>query len=457
MTRMRFKITLLNWKNIDSSFVTTSFEDWKKNDFCEKNEADKQVTIEIFSLSHIDLFEEILKNEFSLSNFKIVNSWCFDSIVRKIENIKTKKHWFDSFFVDFDITLNVSIERFELFCEMISKAIWLCKVVNEIRETCKANVSIIVDCFFILHEISSVRNEKFELLIENFWTKVFWCSEWDNRENENSETKKHWVDKLFIDCDAILIIASEKFELENEMTVSKRFVDSNTCFRDFANEVYETDESKKRWIDELSVDSDMYSSVKNEKLKNFDEMIDSKIDANSNVWLNVANFRSRIFWSFDSNVENEIHETKKHWIDSFFIDCNALLIVVIEKIELVDKIIVSKVISDSNTCFRDVAKKTSDSYKANESNKQMTVDFFTISHVDLTVLIMRFELLIDFFACWLRTWLRNLFLKLNFWSHFMQIIFEILTFANETFAKSTSKFLIHSLNDVDFMIVCLSN
>ena len=201
----------------------------------------------------------------------------------------------------------------------------------------------------------------------------------------------------------------------------------------------------------------MYSNVKNEKFKHFDEMIDSKIDANSNIWLNVANFRTKFFWFFDSNVEMKIHETKKHWIDSFFIDCNTLLIVAIEKIEFVDKLIVSKIISNFDTCFRDVAKKTNDFYKTNESNKQMIVDFSTISYVDLIVLIIKFELLIDFFACWLRTWLRNLFLKLKFESQRMQIIFEILILTNETFAKSIRKISIHSFNDIDFMIVCLSN
>ena len=207
----------------------------------------------------------------------------------------------------------------------------------------------------------------------------------------------------------------------------------------------------------IFVDSNMYSNVKDERLEHSDKMIDSKIDTNSNIWLDVANFRTRIFWFFDSNDVMKIHETEKHWIDSFFIDCNALLIVAIEKIEFVDEIIVSKIISNFDTCFRDVAKKTNDFCKTNESNKQMIVDFSTISHVNLIVLIMKFELLIDFFACWLRTWLRNLFLKLKFESQRMQIIFEILIFANETFAKSIRKISIHSFNNVDFMIVCLSN
>ena len=128
-----------------------------------------------------------------------------------------------------------------------------------------------------------------------------------------------------------------------------------------------SDESKQRWINTFSVDSNMYSNVKNEKFEHFDKMTDSKTDANSRIWLNVANFRTRIFWYFDFNVENEIHE--KYWIESFFIDCKILLIVAIVKIEFVDKIIVSTIISNFDTNFRDVAKKTNDFCKTNESNK----------------------------------------------------------------------------------------
>ena len=125
----------------------------------------------------------------------------------------------------------------------------------------------------------------------------------------------------------------------------------------------------------------MYSNIKNKKFKHFDEMIDSKINVNLNIWLNISNFKTKIFCFC---IENKIHETKKHWIDSFFIDCNTLLIVAIEKIELVDKIIVSKIISDFDTCFRDIAKKTKIvrdvAKKTNDfckTNKQMFVDFST--------------------------------------------------------------------------------
>ena len=195
----------------------------------------------------------------------------------------------------------------------------------------------------------------------------------------------------------------------------------------------------------------MYSNVKNKKFKHFDEMIDSKINVDLNIWLNISNFKTRIFWFC---IESEIHETEKHWIDSFFIDCNTLLTVAIEKIEFVNEIIVSKIISNFDTCFRDVAKKISDFCK---TNRQMFADFSTTWHADLIVLIMKSKLLIDFFACWLRTWLRNSFLKLKFFSHRMQIIFEqLINFANETSTKSTRKISIHSFKNVDYMMFCLS-
>ena len=126
------------------------------------------------------------------------------------------------------------------------------------------------------------------------------------------------------------------------------------------------------------IDFDTIFDTLNEKFEHFDKMIDSKIDANSNIWLNVANFRTEIFWFFDLNVENKINETEKHWIDSFFIDCSALLIVAIKKIEFVDKI--------CEIC---------------KLNVSMIVNLFSISHIDL---IVSFE--------------KNASMMKNFWTKF---------------------------------------
>ena len=118
----------------------------------------------------------------------------------------------------------------------------------------------------------------------------------------------------------------------------------------------------------------------------------------------------------------------------------------------------SKIIIDSNICF-DVAIKISNFCEIDETDESSKIDFFSSLHIDLNVLIEKNEMLLNFFACCFRTYSRNFSLKLKFESQRMQLIFEqlIFDFANETFAKSTRKILIHSFNDVDFMIVCLSN
>ena len=306
------------------------------DDFCEINETDEQVTVAFFSLSHTDLFEEILRSEHSHSDFWIANSWCSDSSVRENENIETKEHWFDSFFIDSDINLNASVERFEFFDEVISKAFWLREVVDEICEACRANASMIADFFSISHIDLIVSIERNEQNSEDFWTKISWCSD-------------------------------------------------------------------------------------------------------SNVW-----------------EDDDFDEVNEHWIDVFFIDFDTVSDALDERCKIFDEMIVSKIIVDSNICF-DVAIEISNSCEIDETDESSKVSFFSFSHSDLSVLIERDELLMSFFACCSRTCSRSFFFELKLKSQRMQIIFEVLIFANETFAKSTRKISIHSFSDVDFMIVCLSN
>ena len=141
----------------------------------------------------------------------------------------------------------------------------------------------------------------------------------------------------------------------------------------------------------------------------------------------------------------------------FFINSDTISNALNLKCEYFDEMTVSKII-DSNNCF-DVAIKISNFCEIDESNEQMTIEFFSNSHIDLIVLIEKNELLTNFFACCSRTCFRNFSLKLKFESQRMQIIFEqwIFDFANATTTKSIRKISIHSFNDVDFMIVCLSN
>ena len=258
------------------------------------------------------------------------------SSVRENENIEAKEHWFDSFFIDSDTTLSVSVERFEFFDEVISKAIWLCEVVNEICEACRANVSMIVDLFSISHIDLTVSIERDEQNSEDFWTEISWCSD-------------------------------------------------------------------------------------------------------SNVW-----------------EDDDFDEVNEHWVDVFFIDSDTVSDALDERCEIFDEVIVSKIIVDSNICF-DVAIKISNSCEVDETDESSKTNFFSSSHSDLSVLIERDELLMSFFAtCCSRTCSRSFFFELKLESQRMQIIFEVLIFANETSAKSTRKISIHSLSDADFMMLCLS-
>ena len=140
----------------------------------------------------------------------------------------------------------------------------------------------------------------------------------------------------------------------------------------------------------------------------------------------------------------------------FFIDSDTVSDALDERYEIFDEVTVSKIIVDSNICF-DVAIEISDSCEIEKRDESSKADFSSSSHSDLSVLIERDELLMNFFACCSRTCSRSFSLKLKLESQRMQIIFEVLIFANEAFAKSTRKISIHSFSDVDFMIVCLSN
>ena len=117
------------------------------------------ISIEFFSFSHIDLFEKILKNEFSSSDFWIANFWRSDSNIWENKNNETKKHWFDSFFIDFDAIFDALNMKCESFDEMIVSKIIAdsniyfdvaAKISNfcEINET---NKSMIVDFFIVLY------------------------------------------------------------------------------------------------------------------------------------------------------------------------------------------------------------------------------------------------------------------------------------------------------------------
>ena len=282
---------------------------------------------------------------------------------------------------------------------------------SEVNETIE---QMTAEFFSLSHTDLTVSFERDASKMKSFWIKTFWRSDsnvWE--ENDFDEVIEHWVDLFFIDFDTIFDALDERCELFDEVTVSKIMTDSNFCF-------------------------DVAIKISNSNL--FERILRSE--------LSLSDFRIANSWCSDSNVrENENIETKEHWFDSFFVDFDTTLNASIERFELVDEVI-SKVI-----WLREVVNEICETCRTNVS---MTIDLFSISHIDLTVSIERDELLTNFFACCSRTCSRSFFLKLKIWSHLMQIIFEVLILTNETFAKSTRKILIHSFNDVEFMTSCLS-
>ena len=93
----------------------------------------------------------------------------------------------------------------------------------------------------------------------------------------------------------------------------------------------------------------------------------------------------------DDNFDDII----KHWVNIFFFDFDTISSVLKKRCELFDEKIVSKIMTNSNFWF-DVAIKILNFCEVCKANVSMTIDFFSISHIDLIVSIERNEMLIDF-------------------------------------------------------------
>ena len=98
----------------------------------------------------------------------------------------------------------------------------------------------------------------------------------------------------------------------------------------------------------------------------------------------------------------------RHVVD-LFADSDSVFNVRSERCEFFSEAIASKIIADSNFDF-DVAIEACSSNEASESSK---ADFFSFSHIELSVLNERRELSIDFFRCCSRLCSRSDFLKLK--------------------------------------------
>ena len=367
-------------------------------------------------------------------------------LLLKIKNIEVEEHWFDSFFIDSDTTLSASVERLELFDEVILKAIWLREVVDEMCETCRANVSMTADLFSISHTDLTVSIERNEHDSEDFRTEISWYSDSNVWEDDDlDEINEHWVDVFFIDSDTVFDALDERCEIFDEVIVSKILTHSNFCFdvavkiSDFCVVVCEADEADESMIADFFIISHTNLS---------EEILRSELSLSS-FWIVNS-------WCSNSSVrENENIETEKHWFDSFFIDFDTIFDALDERCEFFDEVIASKIMTDFDICF-DVAVKISDSCEVDETDESLKIDFSSSSHIDLSVLIERDELLMSFFACCSRTCSRSFFLKLKILSHRIQIIFDSLTFANATWTNLARKTSIHSFNDAEFNASCLS-
>ena len=449
------KVIVLN-AIADSNMNFWDFANEAEN-LCEAND--------VFSISHTKLTALIERWKF-LTSFRA--SWlriCSYNFLLKLrlclQSLQiTRTHvtsWFDALFNAFDTILSVAIERFkhtDETDELITFSISTCfKTSCSINSTCfRAFCSINSTCFWASCSINStcfwVSCSRWCVRRTNSWFNL-WRSaslheedlrKWSLIEETSIRQMRQLLLKIvtveffsFSHIDLIVSIERDKSMIEDFWI---RFSDdSSICFDDVASETEN---------DEAIVDFFDASHTKlNVKLVRDEQ--------------NFEDFWTQMSWCLILSVrENENIWAKKHWFDSFFIDFDTISDALNVKCEFFDELIVSKIITDSNLCFN-VAIKISNFCETEETEKAIIADFFIVSDTNLSVSTERNEFLTDFFACCSRTCSRNLFLKLKLESQRMQIIFEFLTFANETFAKSTRKISIHSLNDVDLMIVCLSN
>ena len=384
-----------------------------------------EVIADFSVISHVELIVRVERNESLTDFFACCSRLCLRSTFLELNVWLQCRHVVD-FFVDFDLISNVESERFERFSRVI--------VLNAIADS---NIDFwdFEESFCETNNVFSISHTKSTALIERWKFLTSFRISWLRICSYNSLLKLKfclqnlqiirthvvsWFDALFIDCDAILTVAIERFELVDEMTVSKKFADSNICSDDFANE------TNKKASESESIDFFIVSHI---------SLIERIL-------------RCEFFEKNSKTTSND-----EVTVD-FFIVSHVKLIVASERFKHSDRMIDSKNIAVSNICFCDVVK-VCEACRVNEST---IVDFFIASHIELIATISRDESMTNFLACWLRTWSRNCSLMLKLSSHRMQIIFEILTnFANEALTKSTCKISIHSLIDVDFMMSCLLN
>ena len=181
-----------------------------------------------------------------------------------------------------------------------------------------------IDFFIVSYTRLTVSIERDALMIEDFWIEISWCFDSNVWEDDDfNEVTKHWVDLFFFDSDTFSDVWTERCVLSCEMIVLKMNADSNICSD----------------VADFSVDSDLASNVEDERDERFNRVTILNADADSNIE----------FWDLADEADD--------------------------------------------TC--------------------VTNDFFSISHTKLTALIEREEFLTSFRASWLRICSYSFLLKLK--------------------------------------------
>ena len=201
------------------------------------------------------------------------------------------------------------------------------------------------------------------------------------------------IDNFFIDFDVISNVAIVKYEFLNETNRENIFVE-NIWLRDVAKKINETDCEVSEADEQKIVDFSMIlyenSNAKTRK---------SKLLTDFRAW-----FWRKCSWNLLLKLKLYLQRLKIVlqivrtqticWIDNFFIDFDAKLNARNWKFERFDETN-CKNVSVSDVKFLDVVK-INDSC---EKNEQMSIDFFSNSHNDLSVKFVKDEFLsemIDF-------------------------------------------------------------
>ena len=213
------------------------------------------------------------------------------------------------------------------------------------------------------------------------------------RKNENEKINKQLIDNFFIDFDVISNVAIVKCESLNKTNREDIFAE-NIWFRDVAKKINETDceisETNEQKIADFSMTLYVDSNAKTRK---------SKLLTDFRAW-----FWRRCSWNLLLKLKFCLHRLQIVlqivrtqticWIDNFFIDFDAKLNARNWSFERFDETN-CKDVSVFDVRFLDVVK-INDSC---EKDEQVSIDFFSNSHNNLSVKLVKNEFLneiIDF-------------------------------------------------------------